>query len=196
MAYHVYHTEAIILESRPFGEGDRLLFCYTRELGFVVAHAKSLRELRSRLRYALTTFAHAEIDLIRGKHGWKLISARPVNSHRSLLLHGEKKRILAQHALLIRRLIQGEERHEYLFDDILSAIKFLNTQVEIHEFRSAELVFIVRLLSQLGYWENTGEFSYLLDPDVWNKKQHIELVTQQRANILARVNTALKATQL
>ncbi len=172
MAYHVYHTEAIILESRPFGEGDRLLFCYTHELGFVVAHAKSLRELRSRLRYALTTFAHAEIDLIRGKHGWKLISARPVNSHRSLLLH------------------------EYLFDDILSAIKFLNTQVEIHEFRSAELVFIVRLLSQLGYWENTGEFSYLLDPDVWNKKQHIELVTQQRANILARVNTALKATQL
>lgn len=196
MAYHVYHTEAVILDSRPFGEGDTLLHLYTRELGFVVAHAKSLRELRSRLRYALTTFAHAEIDLIHGKHGWKLISARPVNSHKSLLAHSEKRRILAQHAQLIRRLIQGEERHEYLFDDILAAIQFLNGQNLTREFRAAELIFIVRLLSELGYWEDKGELSFLLKPDVWDKKENLDLIEERRTSVLTQVNAALRATQL
>lgn len=196
MAYHVYHTEAIILDSRPFGEGDTILHLYTRELGFVVAHAKSLRELRSRLRYALTTYAHAEIDLIHGKHGWKLISARPVNSHHALLRHSLKRRILAQHAQLIRRLIQGEERHEYLFDDILSAIQFLNAQKATHEFHAAELIFIVRLLAQLGYWDEKGEFAFLLEPDVWEKEENLRLVHERRSSVLTQVNAALRATQL
>ncbi len=196
MAYHIYHTPALILESRPFGEGDRLLSCYTRELGLVVAHAKSLREMRSRLRYALTTFAHAEIDLIHGKHGWKLISARPVNSHRSLLSERGKRLILAQHAGLIRRLIQGEERHESLFDEICSAIEYLDATPHDGEFRAAELLFVVRLLSQLGYWENSKEFAPLLESNVWKDPDALLLLKQERPRVLTLVNLALRATQL
>ncbi len=196
MAYHIYHTEALILESRPFGEGDRLLSCYTRELGLVVAHAKSLREMRSKLRYALTTFAHAEIDLIHGKHGWKLISARPVESHSSLLRSREKRLIFAQHAGLIRRLIQGEERHERLFDEILAAIDFLHNEPSGGEFRSAELLFVVRLLSELGYWENKDEFSSLLHSDAWGRRDVLKLVEVERPRVLTLVNSALRATQL
>ncbi len=196
MAYHIYHTEALVLDSRPFGEGDRLLHLYTRELGLVVAHAKSLREMRSKLRYALSTFAHAEIDLIHGKHGWKLISARPVDSHASLLRERNKRLILAQHAQLVRRLIQGEERHETLFDEILSAVDFLGNQFEGSEFRAAELLFVVRLLAQLGYWENKEVFSPLLSAHVWEDEQAIELVRERRTEVLTLVNSALRATQL
>lgn len=196
MAYHIYHTEALILESRPIGEGDRLLHCYTRELGLVVAHVKSLREMRSRLRYALTTFAHAEIDLIHGKHGWKLISARPVDSHRTLLAKRPKRLVLAQHAQLIRRLIQGEERHETLFDEILSAIHFLDGGPHDGEFRAAELLFVVRLLELLGYWENKEEFASLLAADVWQDPQALQLLERERPRVLTLVNSALRATQL
>ena len=112
MAHHIYHTEALLLGGRPSGEGDRLLYCYTRELGLVMAHAKSLREMRSRLRYALQTFSHAELDLIRGKHGWKLISARPVESFGMLWQKKRKRTVVAQYVELIRRLIQGEETEE------------------------------------------------------------------------------------
>lgn len=196
MAYHIYHTEALILDSRPFGEGDRLLHLYTRELGLVVAHAKSLREMRSKLRYALTTFARAEIDLIHGKHGWKLISARPVDSHAALLVAREKRLILAQHAQLLRRLIQGEERHESLFDEICSAIEFLNSEGEGGEFRAAELLFVVRLLAELGYWEHKAEFSLLTAPSVWDDQLALELVRERRTEVLTLVNSALRATQL
>lgn len=196
MAYHIYHTEAIILDSRPFGEGDKLLHCYTRELGLVVAHAKSLREMRSRLRYTLTTFAHAEIDLIHGKHGWKLISARPVDSNKKILTQKDKRRIMAQHTQLIRRLIQGEERHETLFDEMLSAIDFLHSAPKDSEFRSAELLFVVRLLAQLGYWEEKQEFESLLKSDVWGDEGVLTLIERERPKVLTLVNSALRATQL
>ena len=196
MAYHIYHTEAIILDSRPFGEGDRLLHCYTRELGYVVAHAKSLRELRSRLRYSLQTFAHAEIDLIRGKHGWKLISARPLSQHQSLLEHARKRTILAQHTQLVRRLIQGEESHATLFDDLLAALRFLDLREVEEEFRAAELLFVVRLLERLGYWEGKEELALLLTPNVWDSTDALHLVTRERTHVLTAVNAALRATQL
>ena len=109
MAYHIYHTEAIILGAQAMGDGDRIFSLYTRDLGVLFAHAKSVREGRSRLRYALQTFAHVEVDLIRGKHGWKIISARSVDPLADVWRDEQKRYVLAQHAQLLRRLIQGEE---------------------------------------------------------------------------------------
>ena len=119
MSHHIYHTEAIVLGSRAAGEGSRFLYCYTRDLGLVSVHAQSIRESRSRLRYALQNFSHASVDLIRGKHAWKLISATPISSFRHLWANESRRRIIANQSELARRLIQGEESHELIFDDLL-----------------------------------------------------------------------------
>ena len=195
MAYHVYHTEALILGGRPSGEGDRSLFCYTRELGLVMAHAKSLREGRSRLRYALQTFAHAEIDLIRGKHGWRLISARPVDSLAELWNHPSKRRILAHHAGLLERLIQGEERHEILFDEILEGLEFLRSVDEEIMLRAAELLLVIRLLARLGYWGDTEIHAPLFAADAWSLAS-LAYARDSRKTLLVGVNEALRASQL
>jgi len=195
VSYHIYHTEALILGGRAIGEGDRSLFCYTRELGLVMAHAKSLRESRSKLRYALQTFAHAEIDLIRGKHGWRLISARPTHSHSELWRHASKRRILAHHAGLLERLIQGEERHEALFDDIVSGLKFLGDISDEMHLRAAELLLVVRLLAHLGYWEERETYAHLLADAAWTQDMLLS-VDRDRPALLLGVNTALQASQL
>lgn len=194
MSYHVYHTEALILSGRPSGEGDRRLFCYTRELGLVVAHARSLREGRSRLRYALQTFAHAEIDLVRGKQTWRLISARPVDSLGDLWRHPSKRRILAHHTGLLERLIQGEERHEVLFDDILQGLVFLRTVSEERELRAAELLLVIRLLTHLGYWGDKELHAPLFE-DGWTEEA-LAYAGAHRPTLLLRVNEALRASQL
>ena len=195
MSYHVYHTEALILGSLPSGEGDRLIFCYTRELGLVMANARSIRESRSRLRYILQTFAHAEIDLIRGKYGWKLISARPLRSFAHIWEHKEKRQILAQSTTLLRRLVQGEERHAELFDDLLSGLGFLHEVETETELRSLELLFAVRMLSGLGYWGTEEEFASLVCDEGWCRSS-LELLTASRPAVLSSVNQALKETQL
>jgi recombinational DNA repair protein (RecF pathway) len=195
MAYHIYHTEALILGGRPSGEGDRNLFCYTRELGLVMAHAKSLREGRSRLRYALQTFAHAEVDLIRGKHGWRLISARPVDSLGELWRHPSKRRILAHHTQLLERLIQGEEQNGTLFDDLLLGLKFLRDIEEESMLRSAELLLVIRLLAELGYWGDKTLHAPLFSENALTVPV-LEYTHSYRPSLLVSVNEALRASQL
>ncbi len=195
MAYHIYHTEALILGGRASGEGDRMLYCYTRELGLVTAHVKSLRESRSRLRYTLQTFAHAELDLIQGKHGWKLISARPVNSFAHIWSDIERRRVLAQHASLIRRLIQGEEPHVELFDDLLLGLELLHASDDVDGLRAVELLLVIRLLVRLGYWGDEHEHTLLTSADAWSPLGLL-YTEGNRDALLVRVNHALRSSQL
>lgn len=195
MSYHIYHTEAIILGGHGRGEGDRVLHCYTRELGLVATRVKSIREGRSRLRYALQTFAHAEIDLIRGKYGWKLTSAHPIDSFSSLWRHPLKRRIIAEHAHLVRRLIQGEERHALLFDDMLSGLRFLSGIENEAELRAGELVLVVRMLSRLGYWSGEAAYPALAMENAWTAES-LRCAQESRTHLLAGVNHALELSHL
>ncbi len=195
MSYHIYHTEAIMLGGRAVGEGDRMLYAYTRELGFVAAHTKSIREGRSKLRYALQTFAHAEIDLIRGKHGWKLISAHPIDSFSSLWRDPKKRRIIAEHTHLIRRLIHGEERHELLFDDMLLGLQFIRRLENEAEVSAAELVLVVRVLSHLGYWGKGAALAPIFRENVWTIES-LRFANEERTSLLSGVNRALEASNL
>lgn len=193
--YHIYHTEAIILGGKAVGEGDRVLYCYTRLLGLVAARAKSLREGRSRLRYALQTFSNVEIDLVRGKNGWKLISAYQINAFGSLWRHPLKRRIVALHAHLIRRLINGEERHELLFDDMLSGLQFLSGIENEVELRAGELILVVRILSRLGYWDGGTLFPQLAKENVWTTES-LRFAQEARRPLLLGVNKALESSHL
>jgi recombinational DNA repair protein (RecF pathway) len=195
MSYHIYHTEAIVLGGRSVGEGDRMLYCYTRELGFVAAHTKSIREGRSKLRYTLQTFSHADLDLIRGKHGWKLISAHPIDSLSSVWRHPAKRRIIAEHTHLIRRLIHGEERHELLFDDLLAGIQFLRRLEDDAELSAAELLLVVRVLAHLGYWGKEADFAPVFTENVWTP-EGLRFAQQERAPLLSGVNRAIEASNL
>ena len=195
MSHHIYHTQAIILGGYPRGEGDRALYCYTRELGLVVAHARSLREGRSRLRYTLQAFAHVEIDLVRGRREWKLISAHPIDTFASLWRHIGKRRVIAEHAHLLRRLIHGEERHEVLFDDILSGLKFLSGLENDIELRAAELVMVVRVLSHLGYFAPQTVFAPFAEENIWTTDS-LRLAATDRIAILSEVNRALELSHL
>ncbi|KKU78632.1 MAG: repair protein RecO protein [Parcubacteria group bacterium GW2011_GWA2_47_7] len=195
MSHHIYHTEAIILGARPSGEGDRLLYCYTRELGLVVAHARSIREARSRLRYALQLFSHAQIDLIRGKYGWKLISATPISSFRELWSHAGRRRVAAEHLRLARRLIQGEEQHEVLFDDFLNGLTLISTLFDRESLKDAELLLVVRLLDALGYWGEQKELSLAFAGCTFTEDD-LAKIRPHRSAIVAGVNRALDSTQL
>lgn len=195
MAHHIYHAEAIILGAFPSGEGDRLLYCYTRELGLVLAHAKSIREARSRLRYSLQLFSHARIDLIRGRHGWKLISATPITSFRDIWGHPGRRHVAAQHLRLVRRLIQGEEPHDTLFDELLRGFHLLSSIDEHETLKDAELLLVVRLLNALGYWGEQQMFFPVVD-GVLISEENLKQMRPLRTRILTEVNQALLSTQL
>ena len=195
MSHHIYHTEALILGSRASGEGDRLLYLLTRDHGLVIAHARSIREQRSRLRYALQPFAHAYIDLIRGKHGWKLISATPISSFRDLWKEEEKRRIVAGHMQLTRRLVQGEEPHESLFDELLRGYRFVHMLKDKEQLRDTELLLAVRLLAHLGYWGNVPELATATE-NLGYSTEDIALLRPHRNTIVSVIKSAINSSHL
>ena len=73
--YHLYQTEGIVLKSVPTGEGSSYFYIFTKDLGLLVATAKSVREERSKLRYGLQPFSISNISLVRGKESWRITNA-------------------------------------------------------------------------------------------------------------------------
>jgi len=60
-------TEAVVLRSLRYGEADRILHVFTRDLGRVGAIAKGARKTRSRFGARLEPFSHVELVLHEGR---------------------------------------------------------------------------------------------------------------------------------
>lgn len=193
--HHIYHTEAIVLSARAVGEADRLLSCYTRELGLIRARARGVRNLRSKLRYALVPLAIIEADFVEARGGWRLTSARPGIPWRTLLRERGKRTVAAGVANLLSRLVHGEERNEALFLDIREGLLFIDRLNDPDALRDAEILLVLRLLAALGYWGEREEARQFLRAGIWSELP-LAAAGQMRRTLLAEINRALKETQL
>src|SRR3989344_5390571 len=91
-------------------------------------------------------------------------------------------------------LVQGKEKNESLFEDILRGFSLLsNPKITIDEVNNTEFVLVLRILHRLGYWGEidgmasltTSPFNYLL----------LNEVQPLRKKIISEINKSLKATQ-
>lgn len=65
-----YFTEALVLNKKDFGETDALVYLYTEELGKVVAKARGLKKIISKLNPHLEPIHFVRIRLVGGKNGY------------------------------------------------------------------------------------------------------------------------------
>ena len=134
--YQKYHTEALVLGSYANGEADKTVVLYTRDFGLVRARATGVRTEKSRMRYAIQHYSHTHVSLIRGKRGWRLAGAIALRT-----AQGDVRGVatLARVAELTMRLVQGEEKNEFLFATLTEAHHAL-TQENADSFASIEIV--------------------------------------------------------
>lgn len=197
MAHHTYRTEAFILGSAEAGEANRSLSLFTRELGFVFAHATSIRHLRSKLRAHTQEYTLAHIGLVRGKNMWRLVNAIEVcNGAHALRGQPDALGALSRVFTLSRRLLHGEERNEYLFAALREMLSFLcsNTR-EKQDITRAEYVTVLRALFSLGYLEEKASFAPFLTEPLFTPALLTAMGGEER-HAIAAINTSLKATQL
>ena len=200
MAHHTYHTDSIILSSRPVGESNRYLSLLTRDLGLVRAVARASREGRSKLRYALQTYARATVSLVRGRETWRVVGAVSEGSAlpRTLTHSAEVREIIARVARLVERLIPGEGGDPALFetvDHLASTVCIENERVTREVLASMECIAVLRILRSLGYLGDDAA----LDP--FNGEVPLSLDAAHefgtlRPRAIARINAALRATHL
>lgn len=194
--HHIHHTEAFVLGSRPKGEDSKLLILYTRELGLVYAHAQGIRKISSKLRFTLQDFSRATVDLVRGKEIWRVTTAAPIHSYRTVRSDRATERILARVASLLIRLVTGEEANEEVFRTLVRTYEMLErTGQSAEDYRALELLSVARILMALGYLSRATPGLDAEDPDCEVlPKEFGDIAYQHR--LIRDINTALAATQL
>lgn len=143
-----FRVEAVVLRHNDWGEADRLLGLFTRELGKVRAIAKGVRKPLSRKAGHLEPFTRATLLLARGRDLFIVTQAETVNAYlpiwQDLLLLGYASYIVE----LLDRFTyeEGENRAMYrLLTDTLERIStYPNPAVAVRYYE-------VRLLDLVGF---------------------------------------------
>ena len=196
--YHIYHTEGFVLGGTETGEANRYLNLFTKDLGLVSASAQSLRDLKSKLRYSLQDFSHSSFDLVRGKTGWRVTSAQSIVGYASLLsaIETERFQTFARMCKLMRRLLQGEEKNERLYESFKEAAHLLKEKKMTPDaVANVEIMTVMRILHHLGYWGNNQTLSPYLNTSI-KECLHAHELASIRSLAVREINKSLQETQL
>lgn len=192
--HHIYHTEAIILGSKNFGEAGKYYFLFTKDLGMIYASASGVRKISSKLRFILQDLSYIKVDLIEGRDFWKITSASKTNHLDGISRNSDTLRVASSLASLLKRLLAGVEKNETLFNDFLDGLLILEDTQTPEEMKDIEMMIVLRILNHLGYIGESEKLRNLIGPSL-NKGLVIEII-KSRSQVLREINRALKETHL
>src|SRR3989344_7302638 len=197
MSYQIYTTEGIVLRGKPFGESHKFLQIYTKDFGLIGASVRSVRDLKSKLRYNLATLSCSEISLVRGKNEWKIVSARLSRNFYSDFFSNNEALLLVARALsLIEALCPGEEKNLGLYETVNKGFEFLcRAPLTKSELLNFEPVLILRIIRDLGYLEKSHHLDIFSKSDEWTENLIVQMQTHRREAV-THINRALKESQL
>jgi len=192
--HHIYHTEAIILGSRNYGEAGKYYYIFTRDLGMIYASAQGVRKISSKLRFILQDYAYVKIDLVFGKDFWRVTSASKMNKLENLSKGFATLKVVSRIARLLRRLLAGVEKNEPLFIDLISGLSVLeNTETKL-DLENIEMILVLRILNNLGYIGEDKNLAGLVQSPF--EENLVFEISKTRGKILDKINKALRETHL
>ncbi len=189
MSYQTYITEGLIVGSFDSNTADKSYLLFTRDAGMIYASARSVREERSRQRFALQDFSRITVSLIKGKTGWRIGS---VQSEGNFFVEATDRAVrgsIVRVCKLLRRFVAGEEPHPNLYDEIIVGLTHLAAPGILNRSLIEEII-LTRLLYNLGYIASAPGTDHIL-------KDNLEILCTQPldAALLARLRTVTeKAT--
>lgn len=156
MSYQTYITEALIVGSFDNNTADKSYLLFTKSAGMIYASAKSVREERSRQRFALQDFGLITVSLIKGKTGWRIGSVQSLGN----VFSGAPNRLVRGSVVrtvkFLRRFVGAEEPVPQLYDEISEGLHYL-CDASLPKRVLIEEIIQARILYELGYIAEGGE---------------------------------------
>jgi len=129
-----YFTKALVLDQENSGEFDKLIFLYTEDLGKVVAKARSIRKITSKLASQLEPLNFVRSRLVE-KNGFQVVDALAFNKVKVSQPALELVRFIKEMTfelqpdrkfwLLIRRTFQNlKNNKKFSYEPLLKALGF------------------------------------------------------------------------
>lgn len=188
MAYRVYNTEGIVLFHTGLRTADGMVTLYTQELGLITGMARSIRSMKSKLRYQLVPCSRVLVSVVRGKIGWRIIGAQDSVPFRGLVESQEKAVVIGRVFALLRRLTD-EGGDPVLFNYLVGAFHFLNSfDITAEEIRRFEMLVVAEILQSLGYGSKDG-----LAPAIeWSRESLGAIEREVIVSLTKKVNETLR----
>ena len=163
MTYATYHTEGLVCGSFANNTADKSFLLFTQQAGMLYAAARSVREERSKQRYALQDFSLITVSLIKGKTGWRIGSVDTIGNIFGNALSRPARGSVVRILKLLRRFVAGEEPHPQLYDELIYGLQYLATDGVSHRVLAEEII-ETRILSILGYISHHPKLVPVLEP--------------------------------
>jgi recombinational DNA repair protein (RecF pathway) len=183
--HHIYTTPAFIIHSTQHGEAGKFLMMFTKDFGMIGATAQGIRLIQSKLRYHTQDSSYSNISIVRGKEVWRLTGAQELAYQKNNILYLKILRLL-------KRLLQGEERNEKLFNIVE---QLYLTAIEEKDHTIAELLTVLRILNTLGYVGYIDELGEFLANDHINTDLLLKF-SKFKPKVVKIINESLKQSQL
>ena len=188
-------TRGFVIGSRPYGEADKIVSVFTRDLGLVSAVAQGIRREGSKLRYHVQDLSLGDVSLVRGRELWRLTSARMAGSP-LWSASPEAREAAARIAAIVQRLVRGEAADPGLFDRVEAfAERAAVPSLSPEELRALESLSVLRILAALGYIGDEPDVSPFVDGDRLDPET-LSLAAERRLAINKHINKALKESHL
>jgi len=127
----------------------------------VFAHARSVREERSKQRFALQDFSRIRVSLVKGKAGWRIGSVESLGNSFLEAKTREERGYVSFLITQLRKYVHGEIAMFKVYDDIVDILEALSSYGSSWE--KVRRIFMLRLLSELGYIAPLREWKALIE---------------------------------
>ena len=153
--YHIHTTCGLVLDSKNYGEAGKILRVFTKDYGLIIVIAQGIRLEKSKLRYFIQNYVLTTISVVKGKEFWRLTNASsvPELDNADSVSQSKNNLPIVRVCKILIRLLQGEEKHEELFNVIFDIIIFIYKNKELNQemLKTLESVIMFRILKLLGY---------------------------------------------
>jgi len=144
-------TEAIVLRSIRYGEGDRVLHLYTPHRGRLSAIAKGARKARSRFGGRLEPFFRLDLVLHEGRGELLTVTAaETVDGYARLRADGAGLDAAARACDAVSRLFETDEPHPEVYNLLCNELALLDAD-PARATRTNQLAFRLKLLLAAGF---------------------------------------------
>jgi recombinational DNA repair protein (RecF pathway) len=196
---HKYSTAALVLARSPLSEASSLVTLLTSEVGLVRARAQGIRKPGAKMASALQTLSEADVMLLRGKEGWRLVGALRVKDWFGVLMRPARMRAGRMSSLLLR-LLSGEAADPELYTIVMEFLDALAVPreegISLEEYErlqdAIECLAALRILHALGV--DAGEMPDALDAPY--DRAVLLAIAENREAYIVRINRGIAASGL
>lgn len=146
-------TEAIVLSSIASREADRRYCALTPTFGKLEFVGRGALKAKAKLAAHLEPCAIVELEVIRGARSTTVIGVERMHAFRKMSTCIDHRLVALTSMSLLDRMLQPDEEDTVLYEELLTWLRFVESQAALHPTRSTLLLggFLLRIMRYLGY---------------------------------------------